>query len=225
MLSRFLDQLERRYGRHRGIRNLATIIVMGAAALFVVDYLLVLFTDMPSLSSRFCFDKMRIMRGEIWRMVTFVFVPTMGNNLIVTALGLYMVWLMGNMLQSYWGTFRFTIFYIVGWVGTVVAGLVSGYATAHYLNLSMMLAMACIQPDLKLSLYGVLDIRLKWIALLALAGMMLPFISVRDWSELALLLVSLINVVLFFADKLIGSLRQTIRHQRWKRNWRNSWRP
>lgn len=224
MISKLLDRLEARYGRHRGIRNLMNIIVIGTVCVYVADYILPFIADGATMSSFLWFSKNRIMEGQIWRLFTFVFVPERSVNLLMLAIGLYFDWLMGDMLQNYWGTLRFTVFYTAGMLGAVIAGIITGYATAYYLNMSLMLAMACIHPEMQLRLYGMLNLKLKWIAMLSLLGMLLPMLHTTSWREPLALVASLLNVILFFSDKLIGMIRNKWRHYQWKRNWRNSWK-
>lgn len=224
MLSRILDRLESRIGRHKGIRNLMSIIVFGTAIVYLADYILPYITGGISMSSFLAFDKNKIIAGQIWRVATFVFVPVGGSNLIMLAIGLYFDWLMGQHLQNYWGTFRFTLFYTTGMLGAVISGCITGYATAYYLNMSLMLAMACIQPNMQLNLYGFLNIRLKWLAILSVVMMILPLLNTSGWQQPAALAAALINVILFFADKMIEQIRQAWRHHQWKRNWRTGWK-
>lgn len=224
MLSKLLDRLEARFGRHRGIRNLMSIIVIGTACVFVADHILPLIADGTTMSSVLCFNKNRIMEGQIWRVVTFVFVPETSVSILMLAIGLYFDWLMGDMLQNYWGTLRFTLFYTVGMLGAVIAGCITGYTTPYYLNMSLMLAMACIHPEMQLRLYGMLNLKLKWLALLSLLGMLLPLLQASSWREPLVLAASLLNVILFFADRLMGIIRNKWRHYQWKRNWRSGWK-
>lgn len=224
MFSKLLDSLERKIGRHKGIRNLMTIVVIGTVFVYLADIILPLISG-RTLTSLLAFSKNRIMRGEIWRLITFVFVPTTRANLLMMAFGLYFDWLMGDMLQNYWGTFRFTVFYTVGMLGAVIAGCITGSATAYYLNMSLMLAMACIHPDMQLRLYGMLNLKLKWLAVISLVMMLIPLLQYHaDWQEVAALVAALINVILFFADKLIGQIRTAWRHYQWKKNWHSGWK-
>jgi len=224
MLSKLLDRLEARVGRHKGIRNLMTIIVIGTAAVYLADYILPYIANGMTASSWLAFNKGAILQGQIWRLITFVFVPDNSYHLILFAVSLYFDWLMGESLQNHWGTLRFTLFYTVGMLGAVISGCITGYATAYYLNMSLMLAMACVYPDMELQLYGMLKIRLKWLALLSVLMMALPMFSARSWHEPVALAAALLNVLLFFADRLMKMIRQKWRHYQWKRNWRDAWK-
>jgi len=223
MFSRFLDKLEARVGRHKGIRNLMTLVVIGTVIVFLADYVLPLISGGRTLSSFLSFNKEQIMRGQFWRLLTFVFVP-MDRNLILLAISLYFYWLIGETLQSEWGTFRFTLFYTTGMLGSVIAGCITGYATAYYLNMSLMLAMAALHPNMPLRLYGMIELRIKWLALLSVVMMVLPLLQSHSWQQPLSLIVALANVLLFFMDRIIGQVRDAYRRYTWKRNWRSGWK-
>ena len=223
MLSRLLDRLEARVGRHKGIRNLMTMIVFGTALVYIADMLLPYMAG-RSLSSYLRFSKDAIMHGEIWRLVTFVFIPLESSHLLLLAISLYFYWMMGEYLQNTWGTFRFTLFYTTGILGSVISGCITGYATSYYLNMSLMLAMAIIQPEMKMRLYGLLEIRLKWLALVSVVMMVLPLLQVGNWRDAVAFAVALLNVLLFFVDRLIGQIKAAYRRYTWKKNWRNGWK-
>ncbi len=224
MIDRLIGKLEQKVGRHRGIRNLMSIVVIGTVVVYLADYISMMVQPGMSLSRWLHFDKALIMRGQIWRLITFVFVPSGSANLLFLAIGLYFDWLMGELLQNHWGTFRFTLYYTVGMLGAVIAGCITGYTTAYYLNMSLMLAMACIQPDFPLRLYGVLEIRMKWLALLSVIMMALPLITSWSWIEFMTMAAALINVILFFGGRLIDQMKKAWRHYLWKRNWRSGWK-
>ncbi len=227
MLTKWLDRIEARVGRHRGIRNLMNIVVIGTVFVYLADFILPFLADGRSMSGLLAFSKARIMQGQIWRLVTFIFVPERSAHLLLLAFGLYFDWLMGDMLQNTWGTFRFTLFYTVGMLGAVISGCITGYATAYYLNMSLMLAVACIQPDMKISplgLGGMVQLRMKWVALLAVAMMVLPLVQAASWRQAVGLIAALLNVILFFADKMITQARNAWRHYQWKRNWKSGWK-
>lgn len=222
MFSKLLDRLENKIGRHKGIRNLMTMIVAGTVIVFLADYILPA-TAGFSLSEYLWFDKAAIMRGQIWRLLTFVFVP-MDSNLLWLAISLYFYWMMGERLQNQWGTFRFTLFYTVGMLGAVISGCITGYATAYYLNMSLLLATAILHPNMPMRFYGMIELRLKWFALISLAMMVLPLLNSYGWQQPVALAAALINVILFFADRMITQIKQAWRHYQWKRNWRNGWK-
>lgn len=221
MFQKLLDRIEIRVGRYRGIRNLITLIVGAMAAVYVAD----LFAPTVGfyLSSYLAFDRTMILRGQIWRLVTFVITPP-NTSLLWIIMQLLFIHFTGQMLQNHWGTLRFNIFYLVGVVGSAIAGMITGYATSYYLNLSMFLAVAILYPMMQINVYGILPIRMKWLALIDVL-LLLPGLINGFWGEKAAIMVSLGNVALFFYDRLIRSIKDAKRRYEWRKNWRNSkWR-
>ncbi len=222
MMTKLLDRLEARYGRYRGIRNLMSIIVVGMIAAFIGDMVLP-YTLNTSMSYYLMFDKAAILRGEVWRVFSFIFLPP-SSSLIFIIFSILFYWNLGQVLQNDWGTFRFTLYYMCGMLGTVVAGTITGYATNYYLNMSLFLAVAILYPNQQVNLYGVFAIRYKWLALLDLV-LMLPTLLQGTWPQRIALIVSLLNVLLFFMDKLLTSIRDAKRRYEWRKNWRTgNWR-
>ena len=217
MFNRFLDYLERRYGRYNGIHNLMTLIVAGMAIVYVADMLLPSLMGM-SMSGLLMFNKAAIFRGQIWRTITFVFIPP-NSSMFFIVFSLLFYWSLGNMLQTEWGTLRFNVFYIVGMIGTVIAGTITGYATSYYLNMSLFLACALLYPNRELNLYGFLRLRMKWLALVDIVLILMSAVS-AGWPERIAMFVSLLNVILFFYGNLVDLLRNSYRRYQWKKNWR-----
>ena len=133
----WLEKLRRRFGRF-GIPNLMLIIVGAMAIVFVMDFA-VMAASGRSLSSVLAFDRAMIFRGQVWRIFTFLFIPP-SSSLLFAALTLYFYWLIGSTLENQWGSFGFTLYYLLGVVGAIVCGFISGYATNYYLNMSLFLS-------------------------------------------------------------------------------------
>lgn len=221
MFQKLLDRIEIRVGRYRGVRNLISIVVAAMAAVYVAD----LFAPTLGfyLSSYLAFDRAAILRGQVWRIFTFAVTPPSASILFIV-MQLLFIHFTGQMLQNHWGTLRFNLFYFCGLIGSVIAGMITGYATSYYINLSMFLAVAILYPMMQINLYGILPIRLKWLALIDLL-LLLPGLINGSWGERIAIVVSLLNVLLFFYDRLIRSVQQAKRRYEWKKNWRKgNWR-
>ena len=222
MIEKLLNRIEARVGRYRGIRNLITIIVAAMAVVYVADLVLA-----PSvgvyLSGYLRFDRAAILRGQIWRIITFVITPPDSSILfIIMALGF--LYFTGNLLQNRWGTFRFNLFYLCGMLGSIIAGFITGYATSYYVNLSLLLAVAILYPMMQVNLNGLIPFRMKWLAILDLV-LLLPGLNNGTWGERIAIAVSLLNVAVFFFDRFMYHLKEAKRRYEWKKNWRNgTWR-
>lgn len=222
MFAKLLDRLEEKFGRRCGIRNLMTLVVAGMAAAYIGD--LILYYSMGiSMTEWLMFDKAAILRGEVWRVFTFIFIPP-NSSLIFIFFALYFYWMLGNALEMEWGIFRFTVFYTAGMLCNVIAGTITGYATSEYLNLSLFLAGALVFPEHQLNIYGIFPVKMKWMGLLSLALQVFSF-AMGSFESRVAMIVSLLNVLLFFMNKLIIQIKNARRRYEWKKNWRNgTWR-
>lgn len=209
-----LDKLDRKFGRY-ALRNLMTVIVIGTAIVWLLNMIVYSRTGV-NITAWLYFNKTAILNGEVWRVISFVFVPETYNP-FTFALSLYFYWMIGTALENTWGSFKFDLFYLCGVVGAIVSGFITGYATVDYLHLSLFLAFALLYPDHQLLLFFFLPIKVKWLALIDLVGLVLLFIFI-SWVERIALLVALFNVALFFFATWLRSFRVWNRRRKWKRD-------
>lgn len=214
--SALVERLERRFGRY-AIRGLMNYIVLGMVVVYVASMFVRPFTGF-SLASLLAFNKAAILHGQIWRLLTFVFIPTNTSPLFLV-LSLYFYWLVGTSLENQWGRFRFNLYYLCGIIGTDIAGMITGYAGNHYLNMSLFLAFALLYPDFELNLFFILAVKVKWLALLDVALLLLDAWGM-GWSGWLALIVSFLNVVLFFSRDAVDLGKQAYRRYKWKQNWK-----
>lgn len=217
MIEQWLDKLERRYGRYSGIRNLMQYVVAGMAAVFVADLLLIPMLGV-SASSYLAFNREAVLHGQIWRLITFIFIPP-DSSMLFIIFSLLFYWMVGTMLQNNWGTFRFTLYYLCGMVGAVASGCITGYATNYYLNMSLFFACALLYPEMQLSMYFVIPVKMKWLAILDAVLLLLSFLQ-TTWAGRLSMVFALLNVLLFFGGRFITMGQDAYRRYQWKKNWR-----
>lgn len=211
-----LERLQRKLGRY-AIPNLMLYIVAGMAIVFVIDMIVAPMTGF-SASGLFAFSKPQILRGQVWRLVTFVLIPPSYSPLWLV-FTLYLYWIFGSGLQQQWGSFRFNLFYLCGVVGSAIAGMITGYTTNAYLNMSLLLAFAMIYPDFQMVLFFILPVKIKWLALIDAALLLLMLIT-GTWASRLVLALSLANVALFFWRDALQTAKNAYRRYQWKKNWR-----
>ncbi|MBU5434323.1 rhomboid family intramembrane serine protease [Pseudoflavonifractor sp. MSJ-37] len=199
-----------------------TIIVAGN----VLVYLLDMFSRGLSLSSLLAFVPAYVLRGQVWRLVTFVFVPS--NNGIFLLLELYFYWFIGSSLEREWGTTKFTVFYGLGLILNVVVGMVLGLlsggltlVTMQYVNLSLFFAFATLYPDLQVLLFYIIPIKVKWLAWFDAAlfawGVLSSLLSL-DLVGALLPLVAILNYFLFFWSDITDLLKRNRRQVQYQRS-------
>ena len=101
-----------------GIPNLMRIIVIGNVAVYVL-MLLTQANDANALSF-LTFNLNALLHGEVWRLVTFVFVPAYSSPFALL-ISLYFYYWIGSTLERQWGTAKFNLYYISGALLTVLA--------------------------------------------------------------------------------------------------------
>ena len=208
-----LSKLDRKFGKY-ALKNLSLIIVIVMGLVWVADYLLIRM-EYPTLSSFIAFDKNLVLQGEVWRVITFVFVPE-SSGLTFLIFGLYFFWFTGTLIEREWGAFKFNIFYLVGYLGSLGFGFLTGYATSYYLNLTLFLAFAILNPNLQVMLFFFIPVKVKWIALVDFIFIMLELLVVH-WVVKIAIIVALLNVILFFWRGVFYSVKSYFRRKRFMR--------
>ncbi len=201
------------------IHNLMTIIIGAMAIVFIADFAVSAVNPDVSLRGWLTFDFGAIMAGQVWRIFTFIFLPP-ETSLIFIIFALYLYWLMGSALEREWGALQFNFFYLTGIIGALISGLITGYATNDYLNMSIFLAFALYYPNFQLYIFFFIPVKIKWLAWIDFFFIMVNFVFGSLGVRLAIIF-SLINVIIFFWRDFIAECRRigmNIKY-RWNR-WR-----
>lgn len=163
---KFLNKMERKFGKY-AIKNLMYYII----GLYILGFLIQLFQ--PEIYNQYLsLDAEAILRGQVWRIVTFIISPP-GGSAIFMIFVLYLYYWIGTSLERVWGAFRFNVYFFTG-VLLHVLGAIFVYLIfrmpitmdTYFLNMSLFLAFAAIYPDMKLMLFFVIPIKIKWLGIL-----------------------------------------------------------
>ena len=206
-----------------GIPNLMLYIV-GANALI---YLLTVFAGIGPVSF-LAFDWASIKAGELWRLVTFLFMPGYfsSRDLIWLVLFLYLYHMIGSTLEREWGTAKFSLYYLSGAVLTILTGVLMGLITgnavmmgADYVNLSLFFAFAALYPETRFVLFFIIPIKVKWLAIadgVLFAVSALGNLLRGDILGVVTPVIALLNFFVFFWGALADEIdyrRGRVRHQ------------
>ncbi len=206
-----------------GISNLMLYIGVANVAIYLID----LFSPGMALSSLLYFDRGLIFHGQIWRLLTFVFISESGDilfrgsGILFVAISAFFYYWIGSLLESRWGTAKFNLFYLSGILLNIIYGLVTGYTSMYYVNLSMFFAMATLYGDVYIRLFYILPVKMKWVAWID--GVL--FI----WSVLSNLLrgnlvgallpvVAILNYLIFFLPSFLEAFGLGVRKSRHRRS-------
>lgn len=199
-MKNWLDKMERRFGRY-AIRNLTMYLLAGYAIGYLLSF------TMPQLLTYFTLEPAQILKGQVWRLLSWVIIPP-NDNIIFVIFMMLLYYSLGNTLESYWGAFRYNVYIFSGILFTVIGafivnGLIGGitgfgslYST-YYINMSIFLACASIMPDYQLLLYGIIPIKMKWLAILDVV--LLAVDAVQGGLIIRIVIIaSLLNFIIFF---------------------------
>lgn len=198
----FLNKMERKYGRY-AIRNLSMYII-GA---YVIGYALY-FMAPGVLYDYLSLEPYYIVRGQIWRLVTWVLIPPESPD-IFTIIMLMLYYSLGSSLERSWGSFRYNVYIFLGLLSTIVGAfllffvmggnVVFGNAlfSTYYINMSIFLAFAASYPNMQLLLYFIIPIRIKWMGILY--GVFIAFSFMHaGWVGRVAIIASLFNFIVYF---------------------------
>lgn len=158
------------------------------------------------LQSLLVFDGVSVMHGQVWRLLTFLFVPGVGSGFLdslILLLVLFFYYRIGAVLEQSIGTLKFNLFYLTGVVLMDIFGVIfSLQYTGSILNLSLLLAFATLYPENRVLLLYFIPVKLKYLAWFYMGWTVVELFLYRSFLPL----VPLANYVLFFWNEIPGVL-------------------
>jgi membrane associated rhomboid family serine protease len=132
-----------------------------------------------SLAALAALSPVLILRGEVWRLVTWPFVQESPFTLLF---GCFMLWSFGQQLSYVWSERRFLTRFVGYTLGagvlTTLLALVWAPATTPHLGIwpivnALLFAWAMLYPDRQVNIWGILPLTGKTLALLVVGGTLL----------------------------------------------------
>lgn len=216
---KWIYRLERKLGRNFGIPNLMLYITATQLVVYVLGYFM-----MDSLWGYMSLNFSLVLQGQVWRLLTFIFLPpvTTGNFLFLL-LSLFVAYNIGSSLEAEWGVTLFNLYYVCGTVGAILAAAITGWGINSFLYLSMFLAYAYLYPDATFLLFFILPVKAKWLAIVDWATYILLFIFVNSFAIRLSIVFSLINFFLFFGPDVWKTMKNNYHASRRRREFRKNW--
>lgn len=191
--------------RNKGIPNLMLYICIGNAAV----YLMSMFAQNNFLYYMLCFDRTRILQGQVWRLVTYPLTMNAGMgggmSILLVAISLFCYYSLGMVIERSWGTLKFNLFYLSGVVMMDIFCMFfpNCRADVYYLNLSLLLAYSTMFPDNTFLFMMIIPIKAWMLALFDLALVLLGMVQSRFPYSL-FPLIALANYFLFFGADVLN---------------------
>lgn len=202
-----------------GVPNLMRYIVAANAVIYIFS----LFDRSGLLLQTLAMDPAAVLRGQVWRLATYVLIPTSGSFGLIISLFFY-YWL-GETLERLWGSAKFTVYYVSGALLTALAALlvyfIDGISMpiygAGYVNTALFMAYALTYPDAMVRIYFILPIKMKWLAILEAVLYALSVVRYAVaglWGMALMPVVAMLNLFIFFSPDLSrGADRFQARHR------------
>lgn len=195
---KFLYKMERKFGKY-AIHNLMYYIIILYGIGFFISYVNYNFYD-----SYLSLDASAILKGQVWRIATFLMIPP-STNILWNVLAMYLYYMLGINLERTWGAFRFNLYFFMGVIGHVLAAIIVFLVTGQvwkldtsYLNLSLFLGFAVMYPNVEFLIYFVLPVKAKWLAWLNSCYFLYTIFFVNNWAAKCAAVLSLANFLIFF---------------------------
>lgn len=175
-----------------GTPGLLKAVVLLNAVTFVI------ITAEPAYAEVLALNPAKIWQGQIWRLVTYIFVPET-RSLFWIFFALLFLWFLASALEETWGSLKLNVFYLVGMLGCTVAAFFSGVGTPSntFLNLSLFFAFATVVPDYEIFLLFIARVKIKYVAWFLAAIFGLQFLLLPLPAKFAMG-ASLLNYLIFF---------------------------
>ncbi len=200
-----------------GIPNLMRYIVIANAVFWIMGAI------NPVLMNYMLFNPALILRGQIWRLISFVFIPP--STGVLAFIAFYFYYWIGSTLEQQWGTGQFTIYFFTGVILTILYGFLIYFITGRsvslsstYIFLSMFFSFAALFPDMQVLFMFIIPVKMKYLALVD-AGFFLLSVITTPFPENLLPVVAVLNFLIFCGGELKNLLprrqsRSTINFKR-----------
>ena len=153
------------------------------------------------------------------------------------ALSTFFYYWIGTALERQWGTTRFTVFYGLGVIFNIIAGFIiyavfrsqlsavgtltpdqiqnlltfASTASMSYVNMSMFFSFATLYPDMQVMLYGIIPLKVKWLAWLDVVFFVWEIGSAlfsRQWIMALVPIIAILNYLFFFWEDLVSMVNR-----------------
>ena len=203
---KFIDKLARKFGRF-GIPNLTIYMIV----CYVIGYALMIVN--PGILNWLSLEPAYILRGQVWRLVTWVLYPPSTSGVLWFAIAvLFFYYPIGTSLERTIGTFKYTLYILSGVIFTILGAfilyfllggnvLVGNVFSTYYISLSTFLAYAMCYPDMQVLLMFIIPVKMKWMAIFYVVIVvyeMIQYIMAGAWYLVIPIVASLLNFIIFY---------------------------
>lgn len=217
------SKFEKKFGKY-AISNLSLYLIIG----YVIGY--VTQVAFPALAAALTLEPAMILRGQVWRLFTWILIPPETSNLFFVAIMLLFYYSIGRTLESVWGTYRYNVYLFSGMLFTIAGafllyfvmtfiagGPMTGFGslfTTYYVNMSIFLAYAATFPNMQVLLMFIVPIKVKYLGIIYVIFLGVSCLELAAYSTTYALLTavailcSLLNFMVYFMRSRGGFLNR-----------------
>ena len=197
-------------------------------------------------------DPFLVLKGQVWRLVTWILIPPDSSNIFFVLITLYLYYSLGGLLERIWGTYKYNVYLFSGLLFMILGAFVlCGYSvlmgaqptmytglyllnngsavyfgqfSTYYINMSIFLACAASIPDVQVLLMFIFPIKVKWLGIVYGIILLVNCIQggIATWI---VVIFSLLNFLVFFLrskGKMHLSVGQIKRQQEFHQKMRSA---
>lgn len=152
-----------------------------------------------------CLNPELIIKGQVWRLFTYVFYPpSSSGSIILSLLMIFVYYSITKTLTMMWGNFKFNFYILIGYLSQILAAFIIYFIFKQniifypvYTTFSIIMAFALSFPDAYFMIYFFIPLKAKYFAYMEIAIYIINFIFSSTATRIAIL-CSAINVFVFF---------------------------
>ena len=239
------NRLRRKLEKY-AIPNLTLYLIICYGIGYLMQYLV------PAGYQYLMLDPFLVLKGQIWRLVTWILIPPDSSNIFFVLITLYLYYSLGGLLERIWGTYKYNVYLFSGLLFTILGAFVlCGYSvlmgaqptmytglyvlnngsavyfgqfSTYYINMSIFLACAASIPDVQVLLMFLFPIKVKWLGIVYGIILLVNCIQggIATWI---VVIFSLLNFLVFFLrskGKMHLSVGQIKRQQEFHQKMRSA---
>ena len=239
------NRLRRKLEKY-AIPNLTLYLIICYGIGYLMQYLV------PAGYQYLMLDPFLVLKGQVWRLVTWILIPPDSSNIFFVLITLYLYYSLGGLLERIWGTYKYNVYLFSGLLFTILGAFVlCGYSvlmgaqptmytglyllnngsavyfgqfSTYYINMSIFLACAASIPDVQVLLMFLFPIKVKWLGIVYGIILLVNCIQggIATWI---VVIFSLLNFLVFFLrskGKMHLSVGQIKRQQEFHQKMRSA---
>ena len=212
------NRLRRKLEKY-AIPNLTLYLIICYGIGYLMQYLV------PAGYQYLMLDPFLVLKGQVWRLVTWILIPPDSSNIFFVLITLYLYYSLGGLLERIWGTYKYNVYLFSGLLFTILGAFVlCGYSvlmsaqptmytglyllnngsavyfgqfSTYYINMSIFLACAASIPDVQVLLMFLFPIKVKWLGIVY--GILLLVNCIQGGIATWIVVIfSLLNFLVFF---------------------------